>query len=104
MIELWKSKSSQARPQYQEGRSEDMKSTELMRNRARELASPPRDDFDRAVLATLEDFDHMRTILSDLVDAADSSTTLADERRRMPAIIQAAADAIQSDGGPAPPA
>ena len=34
-----------------------MKSTPEMRARARELATPPRDDFDRAVLAILDDFD-----------------------------------------------
>jgi uncharacterized protein with PIN domain len=33
-----------------------LKSTPEMRNRARELAQPIRDDFDRAVLAILDDF------------------------------------------------
>lgn len=36
-----------------------IKSTPAMRARARELATPPRDDFDRAVLAILDDFDQL---------------------------------------------
>lgn len=36
-----------------------MKSTPQMRARARELATPPRDDFDRAVLAALDDLEDM---------------------------------------------
>jgi hypothetical protein len=36
------------------------KSTDAMRDRARELATPPRDDFDRAVLAILDDFDRLQ--------------------------------------------
>lgn len=39
-----------------------MKSTPDMRARARELATPPRDDFDRAVLAVLDDFDAALTL------------------------------------------
>lgn len=34
-------------------------STQDMRNRLRELAMPPRDDFDRAVLIVLDDFDRL---------------------------------------------
>jgi hypothetical protein len=34
-------------------------STPEMRNRIRELALPPRDDFDRAVLIILDDFERL---------------------------------------------
>jgi hypothetical protein len=34
-------------------------STPEMRNRIRELATPPRDDFDRAVLIVLDDFERL---------------------------------------------
>ena len=38
-----------------------MDSTKAMRNRARELASPAQDDYDRAVLYVLNDFDKIET-------------------------------------------
>lgn len=41
------------------GRKQEFQSTRAMRDRARELASPPRDDFDRAVLMILDDFEQL---------------------------------------------
>lgn len=38
-----------------------MESTEAMRDRVKELASPIRDDYDRAVLCVLRDFDKIET-------------------------------------------
>lgn len=38
-------------------------STPEMRARTRELATPPRDDFDRAVIAVLDDFDAIETAI-----------------------------------------
>ncbi len=35
-------------------------STPEMRSRIRELATPPRDDFDRAILIVLDDFDRLQ--------------------------------------------
>jgi hypothetical protein len=40
-------------------RAPKLESTPEMRARIRELASPPRDDFDRAVIALLNDFDRI---------------------------------------------
>lgn len=48
-----------------------MQSTKSMRDRARELASPPRDDFDRAVLAILDDFDILAARVELLREAHD---------------------------------
>lgn len=38
-----------------------MDSTKAMRERARELASPPRDDFDRAVICIIDDLEALLT-------------------------------------------
>lgn len=47
------------RKAYSITQGNDMKSTPEMRHRIRELATPERDDFDRAVLMTLDDLDQV---------------------------------------------
>lgn len=45
------------------GTGEIMDSTEAMRARVKELATPARDDYDRAVLCVLRDFDKIEAAL-----------------------------------------
>jgi hypothetical protein len=75
--------------------AEKMQSTGPMRWRVRELSATTRDDFDRAVIAILDDFVRMRLILLRLIDATDNGTSLENERRLMPAIIADAKLAVE---------
>lgn len=70
-----------------EHQAREMKSTKEMRERARELATPPRDDFDRAVLYVLDDFDALSALPQPATtvgaeDAAKVADKVAEEYAR----------------------